>query len=393
MKILAIETSCDETALSVVDASGPFGKASFNVPGSALISQIDIHKEYGGVFPSLAKREHTRNLIPLLEQVLKKSKLYKKRKKTVPFDEKTKKKLADMLSYEPDLLTAFLDFIPTIEKPKIDAIAVTQGPGLEPALWVGINFAKVLHYIWGVPLVPTNHMEGHVVASLMDKKSLTGKSRMHSPAFPALALLISGGHTQLVLITKWGSYKIIGETRDDAVGEAFDKVARMMGLPYPGGPEISLLAKQARSASLPSDSISLPRPMITSKNYDFSFSGLKTAVLYSIKKIPDLTDEIKKNIAREFEDAVTEVLISKTKRAMIEHKTQSLILGGGVIANQYIRASFKKMAKEFPKLSLYFPERSLSTDNATMIALAGYFNFLKKPHHTKTFKASGNLSL
>jgi len=395
MKILAIETSCDETALSIVEGNGPFNKAGFSVLGSALISQIDIHKEYGGVFPSLAKREHTKNLVPLLEEVLKKSRMLKKKKKVVPLSPALIAKLQKILEREQELLNAFLILIPRIEKPKIDAIAVTQGPGLEPALWVGINFAKALNIVWDVPLVPTNHMEGHIAGSLLDKKSLKasgGKSRMRSLAFPALALLISGGHTQLVLIKKWGSYKIIGETRDDAVGEAYDKVARMMGLPYPGGPEISILAEEERKNKI-INPFQFPRPMMASKDYDFSFSGLKTAVLYTIKKIPELTPLIKKQIARELEDAITDVLISKTKSALIEYKTKSLILGGGVIANKHIRSSFTEMIKQFPKTSIYFPEPSLSTDNATMIAIAGYFNFLRKPKNTKNFKAEGNLSL
>jgi N6-L-threonylcarbamoyladenine synthase len=396
MKILSIETSCDETAVSIIEAAGGFKKASFKVLGNALISQIDIHKEYGGVFPSLAKREHSKNLTPLLEEVLKKSKLLKKGKKEKYFESGTIKKISKMLEREPELLKAFLEYIPTIEKPKIDAIAVTQGPGLEPALWVGVNFAKVLSMIWDKPLIPVNHMEGHVIASLLDKKSFSGKSPLHPLAFPALTLLISGGHTQLVLIKDWLKYEIIGETRDDAVGEAFDKVARMLELPYPGGPQISRLAEQARlpNAQVRSTSaFTFPRPMITSPDFDFSFSGLKTSVLYTIKKIPALTPEIKMAIAEEFENAATEVLLSKTEKALKANKIKTLILGGGVVANTHIRSSFEKMIKNYTETALYFPHLSLSTDNAVMIALAGYFNYLKKPNFSKGFKAEGNLRL
>ncbi len=408
MRILSIETSCDETAIAIIEAVGQFKHPQFKVVASSLISQIDVHKEYGGVFPAIAKREHSRNLIPVLELVLKKAKFLNFRNKTQPFDTKTLKNLEKLLDREPELRLGFFDLIPRLKKPKIDAIAVTQGPGLAPALWVGVNFAKALSFIWDVPVIATNHMEGHVVASLLTKKSLSGKSPLKVLAFPALALLISGGHSELVLIKDWLKYKIIGQTRDDAVGEAFDKVARMMGSPYPGGPEISKLAKIARETGLgvelPSEvllplgsstpkAIILPRPMLHSGDLDFSFSGLKTSVLYLIKKIPELTSEIKQQIAREFEDAVTEVLISKTKKAVVKHNIKTLILGGGVVANSHIRESFEKTMQEFPKVNLYFPELSLSTDNAVMIGMAAYFNFLKKPKSTINFKADGNLSL
>jgi N6-L-threonylcarbamoyladenine synthase len=401
MKILSIETSCDETAIAIIEASGGFKKPLFKVASSTLISQIDIHKEYGGVFPAIAKREHSKNLIPVLELALKKAKLFSLRKKPAPFDQKTFTKLEKLLEREPELMLAFLDFIPNINSPKIDAIAVTAGPGLAPALWVGVNFAKALSLVWNLPVIPTNHMEGHIAVSLLGKKPFS---------FPALALLISGGHTQLVLMKDWLKYKIIGETKDDAVGEAFDKVARMMGLPYPGGPEISKFAAIARKRkgsknSFPAQRpefivssqetilLALPRPMLHSPDLDFSFSGLKTAVLYMIKKIPDLTLEIKQQIAREFEDSVTEVLISKTKKALAAHNIKTLILGGGVVANSHIRKSFEKALKDFPDTKLYFPELSLSTDNAVMIAMASYFNYLKKPKQNKAFRADGNLSL
>jgi N6-L-threonylcarbamoyladenine synthase len=270
--------------------------------------------------------------------------------------------------------------------PDIYAIAVTSGPGLEPALWVGINFAKALGLLWNKPVIAINHMEGHVLSALMEGKL----------EFPALALLISGGHTELVVMEEWLKYQIIGETRDDAVGEAFDKFARMMGLPYPGGPEISKLASLARERGIVS-SYKLPRPMIHSDDFAFSFAGLKTAALYTIKKIPELTEEIKIELAREFEDAVVEVIIAKAKKALVQFGAKTLILGGGVTANKEIRRAFEEMVKEFPDTTLLIPDRLLSTDNAVMIGMAAYLNLTLDPSiitkPSDSIRAEGNLRL
>ena len=302
MKILSIETSCDETAISIVETDGK----EFNVLGNAILSQIEHHKEYGGVFPTIAKREHTKNLIPLLRNVLSESNSLNA-KDEIWHPEK-KEVLEKMLKREPELLKQFLEFIPTIKTPDIDAIAVTNGPGLEPALWVGINFARALASVWDKPIIPVNHMEGHIFSALLQDDFKMPKFKL-----PMLALLISGGHTQLVLSKEHLKYEIIGETLDDAVGEAFDKTARMLGLPYPGGPYISALAEMSRKNAeytqtdvekIQSESTSslresahevkFPRPMLYSNTCDFSFSGLKTSVLYTLKKIPDLTEDIKK---------------------------------------------------------------------------------------------------
>lgn len=356
MRILSIETSCDETAISIVDGDGK----DFKILGNALLSQIELHKEYGGVFPSLAKREHIRNLPPLLRQALGEAGL------------ENSKQIS------------------------IDAIAVTYGPGLEPALWVGINFAEALSREWNKPIIPVNHMEGHIFSALLKKENLKDKIfNFQFSKTPMLALLISGGHTQLVISKKFLKYEIIGETLDDAVGEAFDKVARMLGLPYPGGPEISKLADLAL---LDNPVAKLPRPMLHSDTCDFSFSGLKTAVLYMLKKIPDITDDIKQKVAKEFEDAVIETLIAKTKKALIENEAQTLLIGGGVSANKKIRKAFEEMVKnEFSDVKLFVPEKELSTDNAIMIAVAGYFRFIQSPEKYKKqnaeLKADGNLSL
>ncbi len=348
--ILAIETSCDETAISILEVRA----SRIKILANEVISQIEIHKPYGGVFPNLAKREHKKNLPVLLEKVLK-----------------------------------------ACGHADIDIIAITHGPGLEPALWEGIVFAQKLGAEWKKPVVPINHMEGHIVAGL-----LSSKSKIQNPKFPVLALLISGGHTELVLMRGWFQYEIVGETRDDAIGEAFDKVARILGLQYPGGPEISKLAEKFRVTSdkLQVTSYKLPRPMLHSHNFDFSFSGLKTAVLYMTQKIPNLSPKIKREIAYEFEEAVTEVLLVKTLAAAKKYGVKSLILGGGVSANTHIQKVFKgKIGKELPDMKLFLPQKRLTTDNALMIALSAGLRLLRGTiRMTKTpgtLKAQGNLRL
>ncbi len=372
MIILGIETSCDETALSLLEVTEKNNERTYKVLNNAVLSQVKIHEQYGGVFPMMAKREHAKNLVPLLYSVLSESQFLIK--DISNNNEEHQKVISDILAAkEPELLKAFLAHPELFNAPKIDAIAVTQGPGLEPALWVGINFAKALSQVWNIPLIPVNHMEGHITASLLKDSSYQASHTLHSIEFPALALLISGGHTEFVLMHSFGTYEIIGKTRDDAVGEAFDKVARLLGLPYPGGPEISNLAAKERIEFPESrGNYPLPRPMIHSGTADVSFSGLKTAVLYTLKKIPDLTSDIKRQIAREFEDAVVEVLISKTNHVLDNYNISTLIIGGGVIANKRIRAAFTTLAEE-RTIPLLLPATNLSTDNALMIAIAGSF--------------------
>jgi len=378
MKILGIETSCDETAISIVGAKGSLEDFSFKVLGSVVNSQIDIHKEYGGVVPNIAKREHQKNLPLVLAEALK---------------------------------------IAEIDLSKIDLISVTVGPGLEPALWTGITFAKEISEKWNIPVVGANHMEGHIAsvfltnskeetsrtifslghkdkalqndsASFLNiKENKEGKNK-----FPILALLISGGHTELIFLKNWLEKEKIGETKDDAVGEAFDKVARMLGLPYPGGPEISKLAEEARIKNIKLEK-EFPRPMIHSGDFNFSFSGLKTAVLYYLRDKKEIN---KIAVAREFEDAVIETLISKTKKAISEYQPKTLIIGGGVIANKALRENFLKLKEIYPKIEILIPEKSLTTDNATMIAAAGYLQYLKNENEsleTGDLKAQGNLSI
>lgn len=385
MKILSIETSCDETAVSVVEAAGDFPTASYRVLGNALFSQIDIHREYGGVFPAVAKREHAKTLVPMLKKALEEAgELRGGSAAAAPAS------LRPILEREAGLFEQLSAFMAEYAKPNIDLIAVTAGPGLEPALWVGVNFAKALSIAWNVPVAPVNHMEGHVLASTF------ADGRLAPLQFPALALLISGGHTELIKMAGWREYEKVGSTRDDAVGEAFDKVARLLGLPYPGGPEISRRASEARAANRPSFA-KLPRPMLDADNADFSFSGLKTAVRYAIEG-KELSEADKDAVARDFEDAVVEVLLKKTERAINEHGIRSLIIGGGVSANRHIRETFAAhFAREYPDLGLYLPDPKLSTDNSVMIALAGHAragNALPPtPESLSTIMASGNRSL
>ncbi|MDE2213230.1 MAG: tRNA (adenosine(37)-N6)-threonylcarbamoyltransferase complex transferase subunit TsaD [Patescibacteria group bacterium] len=357
MRVLAIETSCDETGVALVegvrDASGIF----FNVLGQSLLSQAPLHAAYGGVYPTLAKREHQKNLPLIFSEAL------------------TQAGLGD--------------------HPSLEAIAVTQGPGLEPALWQGITFAQSLSREWKTPLMGINHMEGHLISSLAHRTG-TNQWTLGSVPLPVLALLVSGGHTEFIVMKKWLAYERIGETLDDAVGECFDKVARMLGLPYPGGPEISRLAREARQKGLRSE-LALPRPMLRSKNCDVSFSGLKTAALYALRG-KTLSEEERQAFARELEDAVAEVFIAKTRQALKECDAKTFVLGGGVAANVHLRESLTSMLKkEFPEVEIRLPELSITGDNAVMIAEAALTRLLSggetNPKETLEMRADGALSI
>ena len=337
MRILAIETSCDETALALVECSGGLAAPQFKVLKDVVTSQIAVHKPFGGVVPNLAKREHIKNL-PLL---LKK------------------------LSPKPNTLNP-------------DLIAVTSGPGLEPALWAGITFAKELHEkfkVWSSKfkkpeLVGVNHLEGHLYSFLLAKKrrGIFTASPV-TKLFPAIGLIVSGGHTTLLALKDLKARKKLGETRDDAVGEAFDKVARILGLPYPGGPEIEKLARAGNP-----DAIPFPRPMMHDKNYDFSYSGLKTSVLYYLRDNPNAD---KADIAASFQKAAFDVLERKAFKAAEEFGARSILLSGGVAANGALRARLAASAKR-RGMQFLVADFSHNTDNAVMIATAAYINFLKK---------------
>ncbi|MDO8474193.1 MAG: tRNA (adenosine(37)-N6)-threonylcarbamoyltransferase complex transferase subunit TsaD [bacterium] len=358
MIIMGIETSCDDTGISIIEAKGR-KSPSFRILANNIASQIEIHQKYGGVYPNMAKREHETNLPIVVSKALKKAKL-------------------DPLH------------------PALDALAITYGPGLSPCLWAGLNKAQELTKQWNVPLIPTNHMEGHLLISLFlgsPKRGLGIPKPRLGNILPALALLVSGGHTQLIFVSALGKYKLLGETRDDAAGECFDKTARVLGLPYPGGPAIS---QQAQLCETNIYKLRLPRPMISTKDYDFSFSGLKTAVLYDwksrSKKVREST-VYTQEMAKEIQKAIIEVLVQKTLKAAHRYSAKAIILGGGVGANKLLRNTLLKETKKFGMRFLVAPPE-FCTDNGAMIAVAGYATWLRsgfKKH--KHIEAQPNLSL
>lgn len=413
MRILAIETSCDETAICLMDVLGGTGSPTFTILGNALLSQAHLHAQYGGVFPNLAKREHQHNLVPLLTETLRESHelrdALRGHQMSPTSGTSDVPNIASILEREPELRMQLEQFLDTYAAPQIDCIAVTQGPGLEPALWVGINFAKALAHVWQLPIVAVNHMEGHIAASAYGSDA--------APEYPAIALLVSGGHTELQLVKKMGDYELLGATRDDAAGECFDKCARLMGLPYPGGPEISKLAAQARAHKLP-PTFALPRPMIDSPDLDFSFSGLKTAVRRLLEHhtanvgksdfpslgkpgSPGLTGDEQCALAREVEDAIVDVLVRKTLKAAEAYGAHAIIVGGGVSANAHLRERLSEAAARArgtsegkSDLPVLFPPKELSTDNAVMIGMASYFRAFKKEFAAPdSIRAAGNLHL
>src|SRR3989344_9224790 len=371
MRILAIETSCDDTAVAILEVES-YKVIKFKVL-SNIVSSQKIHQNYGGVFPMMAKREHQANLTPALMQALKQAKLLNPKSETLNPKQIPNAKLKilnTVLEKEEDLLKQLLTFLAKYEKPfdhaqgkpAIDAIAVTHGPGLEPCLWVGVNFARALSAFWNIPIIPVNHIEGHILVNFLPKVNENPKSEILNPklTFPAISLVVSGGHTQLILVKGIGKYKIIGETRDDAAGECFDKAARILELGYPGGPIISKIASETRSRITIRDRVSdgfitLPRPMMYSKDYDFSFSGLKTAVLYRVRdegafaKASAVRGKFIQEMCFAIQDAICDVLIKKTINAAKDFKAKSIILGGGVSANQELRKQLKeRIAKEIP---------------------------------------------
>lgn len=390
MYILSIETSCDETAITLLEAKGIFPNATYEILGNALWSQINIHSEYGGVFPALAKREHAAIIVSMLKKALERARI-KPNTKANKISKEIEDKIKNLLQRDKGLAERLLKFHHEFGVIDIDLISVTIGPGLEPALWVGVNFAKAISLLWNKPVVPVNHMEGHILASIYNTDK---NKKLTKICFPAIALLISGGHTELILIKDWGDYEKIGQTRDDAVGEAFDKVARLIGIPYPGGPEISRRAKEARKRNLPQYA-KLPAPMLHSKDSDFSFSGLKTAVRYAVQdKL--LNEDENYALSRDFEDVVTTVLVKKTKEAIEEYSAQTLIVGGGVSANTHIKKTMEDViSKEHSEVKVYFPTTGLSTDNSIMIALAGHAKAHKLilPNETYDLRANGNYSV
>ncbi|MDP2856154.1 MAG: tRNA (adenosine(37)-N6)-threonylcarbamoyltransferase complex transferase subunit TsaD [bacterium] len=397
--ILGIETSCDETAISILESDR---KDNYKILSNVVSSQIKVHAPFGGVVPSLAKREHQKNLIPMLTLALREAGLIQTQnaKRKTQNQNLKLKTIGEILSRDEILLKKLLPLLKKYQKPPIDLIAVTFGPGLAPALWPGVNLARALSFYWNIPILPINHLEAHICANWLMPISENAKRKAQNAKhlFPAIALIISGGHTQLILMKNFGKYELIGETRDDAVGECFDKTARLLGLPYPGGPAIAAEAAKLKAQSI-KHKIKLPRPMINSQDFDFSFSGLKTAVLYLVNDLKKKKISIKKltpQICHEFQETINDVLISKTLKAAKRYKAKSIILGGGVAANQSLVNRFSEtVKKELPKAQFIFPERKFSTDNAAMIALTAYFNLKNagKKVNWKNLEADANLRL
>ena len=310
MLVLGIESSCDETGVALYDSDA-------GLLAHALHTQMAMHAEYGGVVPELASRDHIRRIVPLTETCL-----------------------ADAGKTRADL----------------DAIAYTAGPGLGGALLVGASFANALAFGLDIPVVPIHHLEGHLLSPLLAEPR---------PTFPFIALLVSGGHTQLMAVHGVGDYRLLGETLDDAAGEAFDKTAKLLGLPYPGGPLLSQLAQSGDPKRF-----TLPRPMIKSGDLEMSFSGLKTAVLTLVKQLGDIDDTTRNDICRAFQDAIVEVLTSKAHKALRDSGMTQLVVAGGVGANRQLRESLNALAAK-QGYQVFYPPLELCTDNGAMIAFAG----------------------
>lgn len=383
MRILSIETSCDETAAAVVE----FIDGQATVLANTVSSQASLHAKWGGVVPDLASREHIRNIVPVIEETLDRAKLS-------PAD--------------------------------IDLLAVTQGPGLMPALVIGVTAAKTLSFVWSKPLIGIQHLEGHVYANLLG--SLNDKAQMTNFKFPLLALIVSGGHTELVLMKDHFQYEILGETQDDAAGEAFDKVAKMLGLDYPGGPLVAKRADAFRIQNLESGISNLdtktetskiknqdspfnfPRPMLDTDNFDFSFSGLKTSVLYYLKKHVERQKEEKfiDEVCHEFQEAVVDVLVGKTKKALALYSPATFVIAGGVSANVRLRERLKQTIDTINRgltpddtdtgiepvyVRFLTPEFTYSLDNAAMIGIAAALRYEHMDEQSRALLMQSYLTL
>ncbi len=345
MNILSIETSCDETAAAVLTDQ-------LEIKSALVASQIPLHRKTGGIVPEVAARAHTENIIPVINATLKKA------------HHKAK---------------------------QVDGIAVTYGPGLITSLLVGLETAKALAFAWEVPLIGVNHIEGHVLANLLERPltKRTKKILLNKSELPVLVLTVSGGHTTLLILDQVGSYKVLGSTRDDAAGEAFDKVARLLGLEYPGGPAIGRLALKGRR-----DYIDFPRPMLKAPNYDFSFSGLKTAVLGQVQAMSkNALQKHRADLAASFEEAVVDTLLGKAARAVREFEAKQLWIVGGVAANRRLRQKAMQLARQ-QKIKLQIPSLKLCTDNAVMIGAVGALKLRAgQTSDPFTLQAEANLDL
>ncbi len=345
MKILGIETSCDETAAAIIEVKKD--NPAVTLLSSTISTSMGLHAKTGGIIPEQAARQQIQYIIPVIDQAIGDA-------KTTPYE--------------------------------IDAIAVTYGPGLIGSLLIGIETAKTLAYVWKKPLIPVNHLIGHIYAnfisgnSKLETRDSKNKWQMENDkwkiVFPALALIVSGGHTDLVLMKKHGSIEWLGGTRDDAAGEAFDKIGRLLGIPYPAGPQIEALAKSGDPKAF-----AFPRPMIGTPDFDFSFSGLKAAVYRQVQSMSDTDQKRKiKDLAASTQQAIIDVLIKKTLKAAEKYQVKSLLLSGGVAANQTLKERFALEIKNLKfEIGLFVPPAQLCTDNAAMIASAAFFNYKEVP--------------
>ncbi len=344
MRILAIESSCDDTSAAVVEDN----QSLISVISNVVSSQTDLHQKFGGVVPELAAREHVGNVLPVINAALAQAGIDIKEIKN-----------------------------------SIDAIAVTSGPGLVTSLMVGIETAKTLAHTLGLPLINVNHVEGHIHANFIDRDDIQ---------LPAIVLTVSGGHTNLVMMDENKNLTIVGQTRDDAAGEAFDKAAQLMDLGYPGGPIISKLAGEAFDEDKLRYHIDLPRPMIGSHDLDFSFSGLKTALLYALNNDPEWRKKIS-SYCDAFESAVVDVLVSKTLAAAKKHNVKTIMLSGGVSANRKLRATMKESAEHL-NYSFSAPDLAYTSDNAAMIGAAACHKFYQNQFtDITTLRAEPNLEI
>lgn len=344
MFLLAIESSCDETAAAVIEDGT-------RILSSIVASQTDVHSKYGGVVPELASRAHLESIVPVVDEALEQA---------------------------------------NIELADIEAVAVTYGPGLVGSLLVGVSFAKAITFVNKKPLVAVNHLEGHLLSSIIE---------YGIPEFPYITLVVSGGHSNIYLVKNIGDYQLLGFTVDDAAGEAFDKVAKMLGLGYPGGPLIDKAATNGREGA-----VQFPRPYLREKKYCFSFSGLKTAVLTYLKKeglydsktkLPvdgKITEQIKSDIARNFQDAVVDVLVDKTISAAIEYGCGTITIAGGVACNSRLREEMKRLSSE-KNIKVLYPSLSYCIDNAAMIGIAGYYRYIKGERADMTLNAVARVKL
>jgi N6-L-threonylcarbamoyladenine synthase len=326
VRILALESSCDESAAAVLDSER-------GLLAHELFSQVELHRIYGGVVPELASRDHVQKLLPLVRSALSAS------------------------GTEPH---------------ELSGVAYTAGPGLIGALLTGAALARSLAYAWNVPAIAVHHLEGHLLAPLLEDDP---------PPFPHVALLVSGGHTMLIEVQGIGQYELLGETRDDAAGEAFDKTAKLLGLPYPGGPELARMADAAKGGTF-----TFPRPMLDRPGLEFSFSGLKTAVLHAVRGQDSMTDGLKSDVAHAVQEAIVETLVAKSLRALEQTGLDVLVVSGGVSANRTLRARLAEIVSRRGG-RVYYPRIEFCTDNAAMIAVAGLARLSAGQHDGLAIKA------